>query len=70
MGVYTNYVYMYSFILVIYMCAYICIYAYVCAYVFLYVYIYVCICMFTYYANGTIYIVFQHLGGPRDSGYF
>ena len=52
------------------MCAYIYIYAYVCAYVFLFVYIYVCICMFNYYDNVTIYTVFQHLGGPRDGGYF
>ena len=54
----------------IYMCAYIYIFAYVCAYVFLFVYIYVCICMFIYYDNVTIYLVFQHMGGPRDSGYF
>ena len=52
------------------MCAYNYIYAYVCPYVFLYVYIYECICMFIYYDNVTIYIVFQYLGGPRDSGYF
>ena len=52
------------------MCAYMYIYAYVCAYVFLYVCIYVCICMFIYFDNVTIYTIFQHLGGPRDSGFF
>ena len=62
MDVYTNNVYMYSFILVyIYVRIYLYIYAYVCAYVFLYVYIYVSKCMFIYYDNVTIYILFFNI---------